>query len=81
MAVLRDAAVHHESPWNDPVPHPADIPGLGNVAKELADYELGAATRATDLAVQVAVVTHEEPRPEQKRFAARAPTMPTGRRG
>ena len=66
---LRDAAVHHDSPLNDPVPHPAGIPDLGNVAKEMADYELGAATRATDLAVQVAVVMHEQPRREQKRFA------------
>lgn len=51
---LRDSAVHHESPLNEPVPHPGDPTG-SHVAKELADYELGAATRATNLAVEVAV--------------------------
>jgi hypothetical protein len=67
---LRDAAVHHDSPAQEPVPHPANIPGLGNIAKEMADYELGAATRATNLAVQVAVVAHEQARPAQERFAS-----------
>jgi hypothetical protein len=43
---LRDAAAHHESPLNEPVRHPGD-PSWGNVAKEMAEYEPGAATRAT----------------------------------
>jgi hypothetical protein len=65
---LRDAAVHHESPFREPVPHPAN-PGWGNFSKEMSEYELGGATRATDLAVRVAVIAHENPRPEQERFA------------
>jgi hypothetical protein len=54
---LRDAAVHHEAQARPPVSHPAFPDAL--VVRELTEYTEEAATRATDLAVEVAVIVHE----------------------
>jgi hypothetical protein len=57
---LRDAAVHHEAQGRPPVEHPAFPDAL--VVRELTEYTQEAATRAADLAVEVAVIVHETAR-------------------
>lgn len=54
---LRDSAVHHEAEARPAVPHPAFPEAF--VVKELTEYTQEAASRASDLAVEVAVIVHE----------------------
>lgn len=56
---LRDEAVHFESTWNVPGPHPT---GKSNVSRKNLIYASEEASRAVDLALKILTVAYTSPR-------------------